>query len=193
MKIMNWTEVEPASSGGSTKLPAGAYVLRIEQVSEHTSRTGSPYLTFVFDVAEGEHEGNYADEDRDYVHSFNRSYEGKAAPFFRALLDAFEACNPGRFSVEGWQRTCDAHAFAGLLVGAMFRDRSYTNGSGKDVTVLDFVRPMTLEEVRGGKWSVPPAKDDRDAAPGGGYAEDPYGVRGGQAPAADPYSADVPF
>lgn len=190
MKIMNWVEVTPAGVG-TPKLPAGAYVLRITDVSEHTARSGSAYLTFVYDVAEGEHANHYAGESREYVHSFNRSYEGKAAPFFRALLDAFEDSNPGRFSVEAWQRTCDENAFVGLIVGVLFRDRIYTNNQGRDVTVLDYVRPMSAGEVRAGAWSVPPEKDERDTTPGGGYTSNPYGQQE-QAPTSV-YDGDVPF
>lgn len=187
MQIMNWTEVEPAGSGAE-KLDAGAYVLRITGVSEHSSRKGDPYLTFVYDVAEGEHAGHYAGETRDYVHSFNRSYTGNSAGFFRSLLDAFEQSNPGRFSVEGWTRTCDENALAGLTVGALFRDRIYTNNKGRDVTALDFVRAMPVADVRAGNWTVPPVKDEREKDQGYSAAQPAQA-----APAASAYDADIPF
>ena len=187
---MNWVEVEPAG-GGAEKLPAGAYVLRITDASDHTARSGAPYLTLVYDVAEGEHANHFAGESREYVHSFNRSYGGKSKPFFKSLLEAFEQSNPGRFNIETWQRTCDERALVGLTVGVLFRDRIYTNNKGRDVTVLDYVRPMSADEVRAGAWTVPPVKDDRDSTPGGGYVENPYGQQE-QAPTSV-YDADVPF
>ena len=130
MQIMNWVEIEPAGTGVG-KLDAGAYVLRITGVSEHTSRKGDPYLTFVYDIAEGKHANHFATETADYRHSFNRSYTGNAQAFFRAFLDAVEQSNPGRFNVASWQKTCDEKAFVGLTVGALFRDRfeSAVNGS----------------------------------------------------------------
>lgn len=195
MKVMNWTEVEPAGAGVD-KLPAGGYVIRILSAQERTSRKGDPYIEMAFDVAEGEHAGHYASETRDWTHSFSRSYTGNAAGFFRAFLDALEASNPGRFSVAAWQRTCDEQAFVGLVVGALFRDRMYTSAkTGKDVTVLDFVRAMPAQEAREGKFTVPPAKDDRDGAaaratPAQGAAS-VYGAPA--APASSPYDADIPF
>ena len=193
MQIMNWVEIEPAGSGVE-KLDAGAYVLRIKDVSEHTSRKGDPYLTFVYDIAEGEHANHYAGETRDYVHSFNRSYTGNAQAFFRSFLDALEASNPGRFSVAAWQRTCDENAFKNLIIGALFRDRMFTSSrTGKDVTALDFVRAMPAKDVREGNWTVPPVKDDRDKPDmDGGYYSAPTAKA---APAADtmPYDADIPF
>ena len=193
MQIMNWTEIEPAGNGAA-KLDAGAYVLRITGVSDHTSRNGGAYLTLVYDIAEGEHANHFASESRDYTHSFNRNYTGNAAAFFRVFLDAVEASNPGRFSVETWQRTCDENAFVGLNVGALFRDRYYTNNSGKDVgPVLDFVRAMPVDDVRRGDWTVPPVKDDRDGAGDAAQAQaaqNPYAAPSGQ---ADPYSSDIPF
>lgn len=192
MQIMNWIEIEPAGNGAS-KLDAGAYVLRIKDVSEHTSRNGGGYLTFVYDIAEGEHANHFANETADYRHSFNRNYTGKAAPFFRSFLDAVEQSNPGHFNIASWQKTCDVRAFVGLTVGALFRDRYYTNSSGKDVgPILDFVRAMPAQDVRDGNWSVPPVKDDRSktATPIDGYYA---------APAAKPdddtsvYDSDLPF
>ena len=184
MKIMNWVEVAPAGAGVD-KLDAGAYVIRIKSASDHVAHNGGSYLTFVYDIAEGEHANHYAAESRDYTHSFNRTYTGNAASFFRAFLDAVEASNPGRFNIEAWQRTCDEHAFEGLVVGALFRDRYYTNNNGKDVgPVLDFVRALSAQDVRDGNWTVPPVKDDRD---GSGGAEQT------QAPTSGVYDADIPF
>jgi len=185
MQIMNWIEVSPAGSG-TEKLPAGAYVIRIVDVSDHKARNGGNYLTFVYDIAEGPHANHYATETRDYTHSFNRSYTGNAASFFRSFLDALEASNPGKFSIEAWQTTGDEGALRGLTVGALFRDRYYTNTSGKDVgPVLDFVRAMPAKDVRDGNWTVPPVKDDRDGS--SAQAEQT------SAGAGDYYSSDVPF
>lgn len=198
MQIMNWTEIE-AAGNGAEKLDAGAYVLRITGVEEHTSRKGDPYLTFVYDIAEGPHAGHFASETRDYTHSFNRNYTGNAQAFFKSFLDALEDSNPGRFTVAGWQRTCDENAFVGLSVGALFRDRYYTNNKGKDVgPVLDFVRAMPARDVRDGNWTVPPVKDDRDSASGAtGDAPDGYfagtEVTDASAPASSHYDADIPF
>lgn len=193
MQIMNWTEIEPAGNGGAEKLDAGAYILRIKDVSEHTSRNGGQYLTFVYDIAEGEHANHFATETADYRHSFNRSYTGNAQAFFRAFLDAVEQSNPGRFNVASWQKTCDEKAFVGLTVGALFRDRYYTNNSGKDVgPILDFVRAMPSDEVRKGNWTVPPAKDDREKPDmgGDGYYAAPTAKPAEQ---ASVYDADIPF
>lgn len=184
MQIMNWVEVAP-SGAGAEKLEAGAYVIRIVGASDHKSRSGGSYVNLVYDIAEGPHANHYAAETRDYTHSFNRSYTGNSASFFRSLLDAIEASNPGKFSIEEWQRTCDERAFVGLTVGALFRDRYYTNNSGKDVgPVLDFVRAMPAQDVRDGNWTVPPVKDDRD---NGGQAEQ------ANAAVSDLYGSDLPF
>ena len=200
MQIMNWTEIEPAGSGAE-KLDAGAYVLRIKEVSERTSRNGDPYLTFLYDIAEGEHANHYAGETRDYVHSFNRSYTGNAAPFFSSFLHALEDSNPGRFNLKEWSernvrdQVYHWEAFAKLIIGALFRDRMYTSSkTGKDVTALDFVRAMPADDVRKGNWTVPPAKDDRDKPETGsdGYFAAPTAKA---VPAQDstPYDADIPF
>lgn len=188
MQIMNWVEVSPAGSGVE-KLDAGAYVLKITGVSDHQARSGGSYINFVYDIAEGAHANHYAAESREYVHSFKRSYTGNAAPFFKSFLDAVEASNPGRFSIQEWQRTCDENAFVGLIVGALFRDKYYTNNNGKDVgPVLDFVRAMPAQDVRNGNWTVPPVKDDREST-GGADSVPTQSVD----VLTDFYTADVPF
>lgn len=198
MQIMNWTEVEPAGTGAG-KLDAGAYVLRITGVSEHTSRKGDPYLTIVYDIAEGKHANHFATETADYRHSFNRSYTGNASGFFRTFLDALESSNAGRFDLAAWNKlnieTERYHweKFEGLIIGVLFRDRMYTSSrTGKDVTTLDFVRAMPAQEVRDGNWTVPPAKDDRDkpSVGGDGYYSAPTAKPESQ---ASVYDADIPF
>lgn len=189
MQIMNWTEVTPAGAGAE-KLDAGAYVVRITKAEDHAARSGGRYVTFVYDIAEGEHANHYANETREFTHSFNRSYTGNAAGFFRSFLDAVEASNPGRFTIEAFQKAgCDERAFVGLTVGVLFRDRYYTNNSGKDVgPVLDYVRAMPAQDVRDGNWTVPPVKDDRDGA-----SQDAYAAPAAPAPSGSVYDADVPF
>lgn len=194
MQIMNWTEIEP-SGNGTAKLDAGAYIVRITDISEHTSRKGAPYLTFVYDIAEGEHANYFAGETRDYTHSFNRSYTGNAAGFFRTFLDALEASNNGRFNLEAWNskniatETYHWSDLNGLTIGALFRDRIYTNRSGRDVTVLDLVRVMPSDEVRKGNWTVPPVKDERENQ---GYSATPIATQATEI-ADDVYGSDIPF
>lgn len=188
MQIMNWVEVTPAGAGAE-KLDAGAYVIRITDVSDHKARNGGSYLTFVYDIAEGPHANHYASETRDYTHSFNRSYTGNAASFFRSFLDALEASNPVKFKIAEWQKTSNEAAFVGLTVGALFRDRYYTNSSGKDVgPVLDFVRAMPAADVRSNNWTVPPVKDDRDGASDYEPVSKMDGTKEGSI-----YDSDLPF
>jgi len=75
----------------------------------------------------------------------------------------------------------------------LFRD---LKKEGKDYFVLDFVRAMSVDDVRAGKWTVPPAKDenegaDAQATPSGGYVANPYGQS--EQPPTSVYDADVPF
>lgn len=186
MQIMNWTEVTPMGAGAE-KLPAGAYVVRITDASDHTAKNGGNYLTIIYEIAEGPHAGHYESETRDWTHSFNRSYTGKAEGFFRHFLDCIEASNPGRFTVAGWTRSCNERELEGLLVGALFCDRYYTNKEGRDVgPVLDFVEPMSAQDVREAKWEFPKIRDDRanrDAAPDAAAAQ----------AQASAYDADLPF
>lgn len=163
-----WTEVSAA--GSSSMLPAGGYVARITAVEDVESRE---YLRFTFDIAEGEHKGFFADDDRVYTHQFVRSYKQKAAGFMKKFLECVEGSNDG-FKLAGWDN--DETDLIGLLVGIIVQREDYTNASGEDrarMNVEDFAK---AEDIRNGRYKLPEPKDNR-TSDGNGSA----------------YDADVPF
>lgn len=180
MKARNWTTV--TASGESSKLPAGAYIAEITAVEDIESRE---YLRITYDVAEGEYKGKFANEERDYVHQFTRSYKDSAEGMFKQFLDALELSSVGtaaRFSTEAWQQQCNPQAFVGLKLGLLFRDEQYTNNQGEDRTRLDLVRCMDINDVRSGKYTVPPVRDNRTKD-----------TQSTAAPYSESVAEDVPF
>ena len=168
-----WTEVSAA--GSSSMLPAGGYVARITAVEDVESRE---YLRFTFDIAEGEHKGFFADDDRVYTHQFVRSYKQKAAGFMKKFLECIEGSNDG-FKLAGWDN--DETDLIGLLVGIIVQREDYTNASGEDrarMNVEDFAK---ADDIRNGRYKLPEPKDNRES-------RDEAPVGNGSA-----YDADVPF
>ena len=172
MKVKKWTEVDAARLGGG-KLPAGGYVIYIQEVEDVESKE---YLRITYDIAEGEHKGHYANETSGtkWRHQFVRSYKDSSEAFFSAFLQAIAASNPD-FDLAAWQKTCNPYDLEGLILGSIWQDEYYTNDHGEDKERLAFHSAVPASVIREGRFEVPKPNDRRTAP-------DPY------AP-----GADIPF
>ena len=170
-----WTEVSAA--GSSSMLPAGGYVAIITKVEDVESKE---YLRFTYDIAEGEHAGFFADDDRPYTHQFVRSYKEKASGFMKRFLECVEDSNE-TFSLDGWDN--DEQDLEGKLVGIVVQREDYTNASGEDRARMNVEDFASASDIRSKRFKLPEPKDSRDKG-------------GDEAPPADGgtvYDADIPF
>ena len=161
MKVKNWVFTE-SRAGGNSMLPAGGYVCRIAGVEDVASRE---YVWVVYDVAEGEFAGRYANmgADEAWKHRFTRSYKDSAESMFEDFLSRLEESNRGRFSVAEWSaRGCNPQAFVGLEIGLVFGVEQYTKNNGDDATrtVVSYV--TAAQDIRNGDFKVPAPKDRRE-------------------------------
>lgn len=164
MKIdMNtWNQTEAADMGGFKRLPAGGYVCRVMAVREDLSRQGNEEIVLRLDVVEGPYAGYFS---RDYAHSVKRfgdkafwkgTYtqvtEGKSMGFFKGLLEAFKASNPGYEPQLGEQGEWDEQELRGKLIGFVFREE-VSPTTGKAAIIARF--PKDVEAIRTGNFTVP--------------------------------------
>lgn len=158
MKIMDWESVEESTP--FEKLPAGGYVVRILDAEDHPR---DQYVDVVFDIAEGPKKGFY-DTDfghrNPWSHSSRIYYKGKAVGMFKAFLKRLEETNPG-FTVRGWQVECNEQDFVGLYLGAVLQYRRWTGNSGDDKESIEIVSTHSADDIRAGKYKVPPVVDKR--------------------------------
>ena len=173
MKVTNWTEINAATPGGRSKLPAGGYVIKILKVEDVESKE---YLRITYDIAEGEYKDHYAEDTgaNEWRHQFVRSYKDSAATFFAQFLQAITASNAD-FDLAKWQKVCNPYELEGLILGSIWRDDLYTNDRGEDKERLEFFAAVPADRIRAGAYEVPKPNDRRTAP-------DPY------AP-----GADIPF
>lgn len=148
MRKLNWEEVTDAAE--STVMGPGAYELKIVDVKDDEQQE---FIEVVYDIAEGDLKGKYATETDDWKHSFRQYYNDKSTNFFKRFLSALERDNVN-FSIATWQRTSDPKALIGLNLGMLFRERRYINGGGEAKWALEADRPLSLEDVRNGKFTV---------------------------------------
>ena len=162
MRIMNWTAVE--ESGPIERPPVGGYVVRVVGVEEVEPKE---YVSLVYDIAEGPYANFYDDpfgRANPWAHRFVRSYKESARGMFKAFLCRLEESNRG-FSIEQWQRRCDARDFVGLELGVVLQYEDYTNDRGEDKERLQVVSVVSAQDVRSGNYKVPGRKDSRRKAP----------------------------
>lgn len=169
----NWTEVKAA--GTSSMIPAGGYVARIMAVEDVESKE---YLRFTYDIAEGEHKGFFADDDRVYTHQFVRSYKASASGFMKKFLECVEGSNDG-FKLDGWDN--DESDLIGLLVGVLIQREDYTNNDGEDRARMNVEGFAKANDIRNGRFKLPEPKDNRKEH------DEPTEDSGSM------YDADVPF
>lgn len=152
MRVANWEEV-PESTGSSIMRP-GAYVLEITDINDIEDWE---QLEVIYDVVEGEFAGKYknATPDDDWRHRLKLKYSERAMGFFKSFLKELQEDNP-KFVIRDWQVTSDPKALIGLKFGALLREGRYISPkTGKAGWSLELATPMTIDDVKAGKWTEP--------------------------------------
>lgn len=155
---------------GSTapKLTPGGHICRIRGARVEKARSsGRDMLVVAFDIAEGsEFDGYYAERfksakqyrsDANWPGVFRATTtnaEGKTNGFFKGLIEAVEASNPGfNFRAVG----CDENKLNGKLVGFNFGEEEYADRNTGEIR--SNVKPqyaVSVAKVREGV--IPPAR-----------------------------------
>ena len=171
----NFTEIDAA--GTSRMLPAGGYVAIIKDVEDVEK---SEYLRFTYDIAEGEYQHFFADDDRAYTHQFVRSYKEKAVGFMKQFLKCVEDSGGG-FKLDGWDN--DPEDLVGQIVGILVQREDYTNKDGEDRARMNVDGFASAGDIRKGRYKLPEPRDTRKKAEAPKASGDAGAV----------YDADLPF
>lgn len=166
-----------ASTGGGDfqRMPAGGYVARIQAVRTRGEDYGrvidypeeKMYIKLIYDIAEGDFAGKYSDEywsgaDKDYGHQIYLSWKNMGA--FKGNIQAIEESNPGFDAMAAF--TADRYElFIGKLVGIVLGEEEYRANDGSIKTRFGFPRLKSVQDIRDGKFKVPPLKTLDGAAP----------------------------
>ena len=173
MRMINdFQNVQASQGGGYFDLPAGTYVIRIMQAQDITpGGTYAPYLSVIYDVAEGQYAGRMA-EKPSFAHEVKVYHSAKSQGQFKAFVDAVNASNPQlppMFTDDpaSWDET----QLADRLVGVTFKQRWYVGRDGTVKTQLKFTAFHSAEDARTKDFPVPPIEKDSevgDLKPGEG-------------------------
>lgn len=143
-----------STSGANYRHPEGGFVLKITGAEDHES---DGYVGIEYDIAEGDHAGHY-EYACDFRRYYQSSYEG-ATPFEK-FMSAVEESNPG-FDLDKWQESWDCSKLEGLLVGAVFKKRMYTDDKGNDREQPRLTYCCSVDSIRAGRFRVPDPVDER--------------------------------
>lgn len=158
--IKNIAEVKEA--GESKRLPAGGYVCKYTKVEDVEEKN---YLYMEFDIAEGDFAGYY-DELNDRLGFWGgkcyRSYTEKALPMFKRMCSAVTKSNK-KFIFDGNEH-CDESTLVGKLVGIILGEEEYIGNDGSTKTRLKVIRELPVDDIRAGKFKIPPIVKVNDNA-----------------------------
>ena len=165
----NEYEAAEVSSGGDfQRMGAGGYVCRIQAVRTHGIDYGNvvdyvkdkQYVKLIFDVDEGELAGKFSDDywaspDKDWGHQFYLSWKNMQS--LKRIMVCLEESNPGfdalaAFEADRWE------LFIGKLIGLVFGEEEYIANDGTVKTWLGFGRAKSVQDIRDGRFRVPPLK-----------------------------------
>ena len=145
------------------RLPAGGYVVRIDDVTEGTWASGRTYLDFKFDIAEGEYKDYYTKQFEESTLE-DKKYKGhirvqiplddgseQDAYTVRRLKTAITAIE---HSNEGYEFDWDEKTFIGKTVGLLFRNKEYS-WQGREGFWTEPFLFISADRVRSGDFEIP--------------------------------------
>lgn len=175
--IANWSEVKEPSD--RPRLPAGAYVSRIQHAGIETTDYGQK-LAVYFDIAEGEYSGHYAEEFKTNP-SENKKWKGVLSLWLpkndgsdkdewskrtlKGFATAVEHSNMGY--VWDWDET----KLTGKLLGITMRNEEWEWNGKTGWSVRPF-RPMSVNKVRSGEYTIPSDKPLKNKTTAPSYGND---------------------
>lgn len=162
-KPQNWENVQVMSD--RVKLPVGAYVCRVKQVSVQNTQYGDQ-LAILFDIVEGEHK-DYFSKDYNGNQNADRKWRGVLRQWlpkddgsdkdettkriFKGMVTAFENSNPGYH--WDWNEL----TLVNRTVGIMFRNEEWDYNGKHGWTARPFYA-MSADKVRNGDYTLPDDK-----------------------------------
>lgn len=176
----NWDNVQEFTD--RPKLPLGAYVCRVKQVSTKHTDYGEQ-LCILFDIAEGQYK-DFFKREFDSSTIKDKKWKGVLRQFLprddgsdkdeltkrslKGMVTSFEKSNPG------YQWDWDETSLVGKLVGILFRNEEW-DYNGKTGWAVRPLRAMSVDSVRNENYTLPedkPLKKDSafSAAPATSYS-----------------------
>lgn len=181
-KPNNWEQVQEYAV--REKLPVGAYVCKVKQVTLQQNDYGQ-VMCLLYDIVEGEHQGFYANDFAGQPNGGEKKWRGvmriwipqddgsdkdeKTKRAFKGMVTSFENSNPG------YRWNWDENSLVGKTVGIIYRNEEWEYNGRRGWTAKP-LRCMSAAKVRSGDFTIPDDKPLRGDAYDTGYTAAPAGM-----------------
>lgn len=125
----SFQNVKAENIGQFENPPAGGYILKVIDVSDKKSESGSDMITLTLDIAEGPFEDGFGK----YPKKVRQVISEKSLPYFKGMLNSFKASNPPE-KLKGMVNASfqfNPMVLKGAIIGGLLRDAEYINKSGE--------------------------------------------------------------
>lgn len=144
-----------ATGGDFERLPAGGYVCRILSVED--VNTEKPYLSVIYDIAEGDYQGFYSDDwgkKNEWAHESRHYYTQKSFGMFKGFLKAVDESNGINLEPTA-EYGLDERDLVGRLVGYVIGEEEYEGNDGTVKTRLKVRNVKSIQAIREGRFKMP--------------------------------------
>jgi len=162
----DWDNIEGIEVGNGAKLPPGPYACRITIAYAKSSQKGNPMLVLELDVDQGEYVSFFSNRGKSAV--FRQLTEGKSMPYFKGLIDAIEASNPG------YKFDFDPKSLINRRCCAVFGEEQFIGNDGGIAVATKIMYITTLQRLSEGDIQTPQLKKVNRPAAQSQYPHPPF-------------------
>lgn len=164
INVPKYNKEDRKTVGVFEQLPKGAYVCKIMNIEEKTSKKGKPMVVVYFDIAEGEHKDYYATQYRE-SESEDKHWSYDAITYLTIPYDGCESFitrNWATFwadvedSNNGYVFDGNEETVKGKIFGGVFRNEQTEANGGKIYDHTRLAWTKVAQDIRDGKIGTLP-------------------------------------
>lgn len=169
MKQLNGFENAKVITSSSTALPRGGYIIKImdcEEVDGEKNGRKYSYLSFYFDVIEGEYKNHFKTiydsaptETRKWRGVYNYFLPEEGSQYYEDNLNRFKTTIANfEESNNGFHWDWDEKKLKGKKIGIIYREKEFMTDEGEKKITTEACGFRSVESIKTGKYKVPGIK-----------------------------------
>lgn len=169
MKELKGFENAKVYTGESKQLPKGGYVAKIidcKEVSGEKNGYSFGYLSFAFDIAEGEYKEHYKkiysediNEEKKWKGVYNAFIPQEGTQYYEDNLNRFKTMIANiEESNPGYHWDWDEKKLKGKTIGIVFGEKEFRTQQGDVIVITEPRYFINVDAVRSGKFKEPKFK-----------------------------------
>ncbi len=183
MKQLNGFEKAKIMTGVSTALPKGGYIVKIMDCTEVNGEKNGrkySYLSFYFDVAEGEYKNHFKTiydtapaETRKWKGVYNYFLPEEGSQYYEDNLNRFKTTIANfEESNKNYHWDWDEKKLKGKTIGIIYREKEFITEDGEIKITTEACGFRSTESIKTGKYKVPAIKKLNNSSSAAAIPED---------------------